>query len=416
MWYPEDIHAYSSGLHRSPVEYDMCVYAIEEFMSTPYATITPYITTTPGVTITPYSTTTPFATTTPGSTTTPFVTTTPIVTTTPFVTTTPIVTTTPFVTTTPYITTTPIVTTTPFATTTPISTTMPTPTVNISRDINSVDTNGYICQAIQALTQNHSTSAMNYTNLAINIQSSAGNGVGVAMLQAANLYIQAILNPLLNNFGIPDQNLTSAAIYYLVGTILCLLFLNNPVDLQGSTHPNIQSALKALNSNPPNLSQASNSLQAAITANAAIPSRVQILKQILGVVQNYNLPSLKNLPLTPLQMSLTDFPMFIFNADGYPMQYSSVNNYSSWWNSINIAHRDRHSKWVNQPWGNQGGTNQQQTNDNPDNLPDPIQQYLVARTVLNAAMNDMTNYLNTKTDYQPLIANIQKIQNNMNTI
>ena len=29
---------------------------------------------------------------------------------------------------------------------------------------------------------------------------------------------------------------------------------------------------------------------------------------------------------------------------------------------------------------------------------------------------DMINYLNTKTDYQPLIANIQKIQNNMNTI
>jgi len=140
----------------------------------------------------------------------------------------------------------------------------------------------------------------------------------------------------------------------------------------------------------------------------------------LGVVQNYNLPSLKNLPLTPLQMSLTDFPMFIFNTDGYPMQYSSVNNYSSWWNSINIAHRDRHNKWSNQGGTNQSGTNQQQplTNDttNTDNLPDPIQQYLVARTVLNAAMNDMTNYLNTKTDYQPLIANIQKIQNNMNTI
>ena len=381
-------------------------------MSTPYATITPYTTTTPYITTTPIVTTTPYITTTPIVTTTPFATTTPIVTTTPFVTTTPIVTTTPFVTTTPYITTTPIVTTTPFATTTPISTTMPTPTVNISRDINSVDTNGYICQAIQALTQNHSTSAMNYTNLAINIQSSAGNGIGVAMLQAANLYIQAILNPLLNNFGIPDQNLTSAAIYYLVGTILCLLFLKNPVDLQGSTHPNIQAALLALNTNPLNTSQAITNLQAAITANAAIPSRVQILKQILGVVQNYNLPSLKNLPLTPLQMSLTDFPMFIFNADGYPMQYSSVNNYSSWWNSINIAHRDRHDKWSvgEQP------TNDIINTDNVNNLPDPIQQYLVSRTVLNAAMNDMINYLNTKTDYQPLIANIQKIQNNMNTI
>jgi len=203
----------------------------------------------------------------------------------------------------------------------------------------------------------------------------------------------------------------------LVGTILCLLFLKNPVDLQGSSHPYIQSALKALNSNPPNLSQASNSLQLAITANANIPLRVQILKQILGVVQNYNLPSLKNLPLTPLQMSLTDFPMFIFNADGYPMQYSSVNNYSSWWNSINIANRGRYDKWTNQ-----GGTKQPQptnnnsTIDNTNNLPDPIQQYLVSRAILNAAMNDMTNYLNTKTNYQTLIANIQKIQNNMNTI
>jgi hypothetical protein len=258
---------------------------------------------------------------------------------------------------------------------------------------------------------------MNYVNLAMNIQSNTGNGVGVAMLQAANLYIQAILNPLLNNFGIPDQNLSSAAVYYLVGTILCLLFLNNPVDLQGGTHPNIQTALRALNSSPPNISQASNSLQAEITANSGIPSRVQILKQILGVVQNYNLPSLKNLPLTPLQMCLTDFPMFIFNVDGYPMLYSSVNNYRSWWNSISIEHRDRHHKWANQYWTNQDGTNSQ-TNDTTDtnNLPDPIQQYLVARAVLNAAMNDMTNYLNTKTDYQALIENIQKIQNNMNTI
>jgi len=301
-----------------------------------------------------------------------------------------------------------------------------------NRDIGAIDLNGYIRLAINSIVNEQHASAMNFTNLAINIQTQAGNGVGVAMLQSANQYIQAIINPLLNNFDVPSANLSSIAIYFLVGTILCLCYMKNGLSLKGVYDPNIQNALNALNTNPPNITNATKSLNTAI--NAAIVANdtqlVNMLQQILGVVENYSSSTLKNLPLTPLQLCLTDFPLVLIYLDGYPMKFSSINNYSVLWGSgkgqeqIQTQHANTNQdmflgKNAHQRHGQNTGTNlsQFQTQGNVEsNVPDAIQQYLVSRSILNGAMNDLVNYLTTKNNYQPLISNIQQIQNNMNTI
>jgi len=322
-------------------------------------------------------------------------------------------------------------TNTPTTTSTPSATRTPNPK-NIIRDVGAIDVNGYIKLAIHSMINNQHASAMNFINLAVNVQTQAGNGVGVAMLNAANQYIQAIMNPLLNNFDVPSENLSSIAIYFLVGTILCLCYMNTGYSLKGIHYPNIQNALLSLNTSPPNIKNATNYLNVEINSDivAGNTQMVKMLQQVLGVVENYKTSSIQNLPLTPLQLCLTDFPLALMFLDGYPMKFSSINNYSVLWGSgkgqeqIQTQHANTNQdmflgKNAHQRHGQNTGTNlsQFQTQGNVEsNVPDAIQQYLVSRSILNGAMNDLVNYLTTKNNYQPLISNIQQIQNNMNTI
>ena len=279
-----------------------------------------------------------------------------------------------------------------------------------NRDIGAIDLNGYIRLAIHSMVNNQHASAMNFTNLATNVQTSSGNGVGVAMLGAANQYIQAIMNPLLNNFDVPSENLSSIAIYFLVGTILCLSYMKNGLSLKGVYDPNIQNSLLALNTSPPNITNATKSLNNAINA-ATVANNTQVvnmLQQILAVVENYTSSSVKNLPLTPLQLCLTDFPLVLIFLDGYPMKFSSVNNYSLLWGGLQNQDQIKNQGQIQNQGQGQGGVE--------NDIQDPVQEYLVSRAVLNGAMNDLVNYLSTKNDYQKLISNIQQIQNSMNTI
>jgi len=340
---------------------------------------------------------------------------------------------------TPYATTT-ATTTTPYAATTTLpagtstptpyasATVAPTPTAAAAKmaTLGHVDPNGYIRLALSSLHGNQPSSVLNYTNLAINMQTQMGNFGAVAMLQASNQYVQAIVNPLLNNFGIPDNSLSQAAQYWLVGTILVLLMKANGVDAARHPQPQIQAALGALNTSPPNIQAAITAVSQAVDANTAAGNVAVVgyLQSILKTLNNYKSVSLQRMPLTPWQLSLADFPRLLIVLDGK----TSPADYSLWWGGSNT------SGWVNSggvggagggdatlsAWGSYmshsgrgAGTGSSGSN---LSLPDPIQKFLYSRTVLDGAINDMVNYLANKGGYDDLIVKMQGAQRDLNAV
>jgi len=304
----------------------------------------------------------------------------------------------------------------------------PTPTAAAAKmaTLGDVDPNGYIRLALSSLHGNQPSSVLNYTNLAINMQTQMGNFGAVAMLQASNQYVQAIVNPLLNNFGIPDNSLSQAAQYWLVGTILVLLMKANGVDAARHPQPQIQAALGALNTSPPNIQAAITAVSQAVDANTAAGNVAVVgyLQSILKTLNNYKSVSLQRMPLTPWQLSLADFPQLLIVLDGK----TSPADYSLWWGGSNT------SGWVNSggaggagggdatlsAWGSYmshsgrgAGTGSSGSN---LSLPDPIQKFLYSRTVLDGAINDMVNYLANKGGYDDLIVKMQGAQRDLNAV
>jgi hypothetical protein len=338
------------------------------------------------------------------------------------------------------------VTSTSFVTTsstaTPFVTTTPTPTsaAKSAATLDGVDPNGYIRLALSALHSDQTSSALNYIHLATNVQTQRGNYAAVALLKAAELYTQAIMNPLLNNFDVPAAKLSDAVNYLLVGTILAVLCIANGTS--SAVYKNIQQALVALNAPTPNIATAIASVNKSLNEQMSRGNTdiMQKLEDVLKVLNNYDKPELKRLPLTPLQLSLMDFPQILILLDGNV----SAQHYSMLWgkNSLDTKTTDN---WSDTNTTNDykkyrgngqtgGSTWTSSTNDTNNTLsknrssdsssdssdstavPDVIQKFLYSRAMLDAAMNDMVNYLTVNQGYNDLVKDIRHAQKDMNLI
>lgn len=311
---------------------------------------------------------------------------------------------------------------TPFATTTPFVTTAATPAAAKTVSLDSVDPNGYIRLALSSLHSGQTSSALNYINLAINVQTQKGNYASVALLQAAVLYTQAMMNPLLNNFDIPASKLSNAVSYMLVGTILITLCMVNQTS--SDIYKNIQQALLSLNSSIPKITSAIAYVNKARNdqLNRGNVNVIRKLEDVLKVLNNYNKPEMKRLPLTPLQLSLMDFPDILMLLDGK----TSIQDYSMLWgkNSLDTKYnndwRDNSKTHVyGSAWGgkdNKDGTDDDEGGGDSTAVPDVIQKFLYSRAMLDAAMNDMVDYLTVNQGYNELIQDIQHAKNDMNLI
>lgn len=306
----------------------------------------------------------------------------------------------------------------------------------------TVDPNGYIRLALSSLdgSTGQPASAMNYTNLAINMQTQLGNYGAVAMLQASNQYVQAMVNPLLNNFGIPNSALERASVQWLVGTLLVLLMKANGADAQGHAQPDIQQSLVALNASPPDIRGASAAVNRAVNANVASGNvqAVSLLQTIQKTLINYSNPVLQQMPLTPLQLVLADYPQLLIRLNGM----SSPQDYSEFWGVSRgqsgqgpaagpgsnggsrgqaggsytySGHGSYGSNWYNGAGGHGMGQGHGQ-GQALLNVPDPVQQFLFSRTALDGAINDMVNYLSGQGNYAPLITKMQQAQKDLNAM